>query len=286
MKFAVLSDIHGNLEALEVVINDIENWSPDFVVVAGDIINRGPYPKECLDIILEKEKLDGWLVTIGNHEKYVIDQGNHDPNKSVISKTLYQDSLWTYNQLNGNIQHIINLPFAFEKQINPLGTIRITHASMLGLRGGIFPNMSDEKILERIGKGANVFCAGHTHIPIIRFIGNTMVVNAGSVGLPFDSNKQASYAQIWYSGNHWHASIKRLSYDVSKTEEGFFKTGFIEKGGPLARLMLCELKQARSHLYQWTSLYRDRVVSGDISFQQAVLDYIHRFNLDAIAFND
>ncbi|NTU66001.1 MAG: metallophosphoesterase, partial [Chloroflexi bacterium] len=68
MKLAVLADIHSNWRALQAVADHIEQWQPDRVVVAGDVINRGPRPVECADFILAR----GWAWVRGNHEEYVL----------------------------------------------------------------------------------------------------------------------------------------------------------------------------------------------------------------------
>ena len=71
VKVAVISDIHANAAALEAVLDHVERWAPDHVIVAGDVINRGPEPVVCLTTIREKEE-KGWNVVIGNHEEYVL----------------------------------------------------------------------------------------------------------------------------------------------------------------------------------------------------------------------
>ena len=73
MKIAALSDIHGNLPALEIVTTNIEQWQPDFVIVGGDIINRGPLSRDCLEWTLAREGRDGWQLVRGNHEDYVLE---------------------------------------------------------------------------------------------------------------------------------------------------------------------------------------------------------------------
>ena len=82
MRIAVLSDIHGNLPALRTVIADIDAWSPDLVVVGGDIVNRGPRSGECLDVLVERQWADGWRLLRGNHEDFVLDCA--DPALSLI----------------------------------------------------------------------------------------------------------------------------------------------------------------------------------------------------------
>ena len=72
VKIAVLADIHANLAALEAVSEHIEHWQPDSIAIAGDIVNRGPRPRECWGFVQERMAQDGWLVLRGNHEGYVI----------------------------------------------------------------------------------------------------------------------------------------------------------------------------------------------------------------------
>ena len=72
MKLAVLADIHANLPALHSVASHIEAWQPDGVVLAGDVVNRGPRPLECLRFVQEKQRAAGWGVVRGNHEEYVM----------------------------------------------------------------------------------------------------------------------------------------------------------------------------------------------------------------------
>ena len=79
MKLAVLADIHANLAALQRVVEDIDAWRPDVVVVGGDVVNRGPQPAECLAFVLERQRTHGWRTVLGNHEEYVIQQAGPNP---------------------------------------------------------------------------------------------------------------------------------------------------------------------------------------------------------------
>src|SRR3954464_7315918 len=71
-RLAVLSDIHGNFAALQAVADHIDQWKPDAVVVAGDIVNRGPRSRDCLTFVLERAARAGWQIIRGNHEEYVL----------------------------------------------------------------------------------------------------------------------------------------------------------------------------------------------------------------------
>ena len=78
MKIAVLADIHANYIALQTVAYHVDAWRPDYVIVAGDVVNRGPRPQECLEFILEKQLAKDWRLIRGNHEDYVIEQAKPD----------------------------------------------------------------------------------------------------------------------------------------------------------------------------------------------------------------
>ena len=71
MRMVVLSDIHANLVALQAVLAAVDALAPDRVVVPGDTINRGPQPRRCLEIILERRDQQGWHVIKGNHAQYL-----------------------------------------------------------------------------------------------------------------------------------------------------------------------------------------------------------------------
>jgi hypothetical protein len=155
------------------------------------------------------------------------------------------------------------------------GEVRLTHASMRGTRDGIYRRTPDHELREQIGAPLPpLFCVGHTHLPLIRQLNGTLVVNAGSAGLPFDCNPRAGYAQLTWRNGAWQAEIIRLDYDWQQAEQDFFDSGFLEQGGPLAQLMLIELRTAHSQLYQWTTRYEAPILAGDITIEESVREFI------------
>lgn len=274
MKLAVLADVHANLYALRSVVEDVEKWSPDHVIVAGDMLNRGPRPLECLQLIDAYAESEGWSLLRGNHEEYVLKQGEPDTPKSGPAFEVHLASYWTYKKIAEDVSLLHSLPLAISLE-DPNGEeVRVTHASMMGIRDGIYPGMSDGVIRKRIGAPPRLFCVGHTHIPLVRHVDNTLVVNVGSAGLPFDGDLRLSYARlIWHMGV-WEAEIVRLHYDIDSANRDFYETGYVSHAGPLIRLVLLELQQARSHLYQWGARYQDLVLNGELTMEQSVDDYI------------
>jgi putative phosphoesterase len=266
MKLAVLADIHANFPALEAVHAHLEAWGPDQVIVAGDTVNRGPKPGACLEFVRAKQEQDGWLVTRGNHEDYVIHQVRPCSDQE---RSLYRFSYWTYQQLNGVIEPLQAMPLQQNLTAPDGSEIQVTHASILSNRDGIFPQMNDDQLRARIAP-SSLFCVGHTHWPLIRRIDQTLVVNVGAVGLPFDRDPRAGYAQLTRRNSTWEVEIIRLDYDRAQAEADFRDSGFLDEGGPVARLILDELQTARSHLYWWTHRFQADILAGNINVAQAV----------------
>ncbi|MFI0609483.1 MAG: metallophosphoesterase family protein [Anaerolineae bacterium] len=272
MKLAVLSDIHANLPAFEAVLEDVRAWRPDAVVFAGDGVNRGARPAECWTLLAGLARDEGWQLLRGNHEEYVASREGAaltPPDSPAFQ--IAQSSLWTYRRLGLPAATLADLPFSLSLLAPDGGEVRVTHASMLGTRQGIYPDSSDEAIRERVGRPApGLFAAGHTHRPFVRHLDDTLVVNPGSVGLPFDGDPRAAYARCAWRTGGWRADIRRLEYDRAAAEAAFQDTGFLDGGGPLARIMLRELQTARSLINHWLTAYEADCLAGRIGVMAAV----------------
>jgi diadenosine tetraphosphatase ApaH/serine/threonine PP2A family protein phosphatase len=220
------------------------------------------------------ERDQDWRVIRGNHEEYVIVHSQPDAPKDGPHFDLFQYSFWTYEKLGGDTNSIESMPEEFSQGIPDYGEFRGVHASMRSNRHGIYPEMRDSTLKKLIGPPPAVLAVGHTHRPLVRQVEDTLVVNAGSVGLPFDGDPCASYAQIWGSNGQWHADIIRLPYDIEQTKNDFEETGFIHDAGPLAKLIQLELEHSLSQLYQWMSRYMNPVLDEEISVAQAAEEYL------------
>ena len=101
MKIAVLSDIHGNVPALQAVLEDIEHWQPDQVIVNGDIVNRGPYSLKVLQM-LQGRQPEVTLLT-GNHETFVLHAAEHPLLADDPRYELRRFAAWTARQLGDQV---------------------------------------------------------------------------------------------------------------------------------------------------------------------------------------
>lgn len=271
MKIAVLSDIHGNLPALQTAVADIDAWNPDKVVVNGDIVNRGPLSLDCLRLIRQRHETDGWHLVRGNHEDYLLECAQPDSPQSGPKYELMQFAHWAYNQLNGDVAALAAMPEQFQWVAPDGSEFRVVHASMKSRRWGIYYKQPIEEQRELIAPPPAVFVTGHTHLPHIHTVDETLVVNAGSVGASFDLDHRLSYGRFtWDETNGWQAEIIRLEYDQAQVEKDYVESGFLAEAGALAQLMLVELRKARGLIYRWAHKYEKAVLAGEIDIESSV----------------
>lgn len=274
MKIAVISDIHGNLPALRAVIADVDAWRPDLVVVDGDIVNRGPRSAECLHLVKERHRQDGWQVVRGNHEDFVIACGRPDSPQNGPEYEIWQFAHWSFEQLDGDVDFLSRMPDEFSCLAPDGSEFRVLHASMRSNRDGIYASTPESQVAEQIAPEPAVFVTAHTHRPWQRRWRDTLLVNVGSVGSPFDRDTRASYGRFIWCDGRWQADVVRLEYDRLQTERDYVASGFLEGAGPLAQLMLVELRSARGLIFRWADKYQDAVLAGEICMERTVRELL------------
>lgn len=271
IKIAILSDIHGNLPALKTVAADVESWQPHLVIVNGDIVNRGPLSRHCLEFVQQKQETDHWQVLRGNHEDYILECARPDSPRSGPQYEIMRFAHWCYAQLNGHTAYLADLPEQFTYTAPDGSQLRATHASMRNNRDGIFLESDDDELRAQITPAPAVFATAHTHQALIRRVDQSLVVNVGSVGAPFDEDPRAGYGRFtWTPTSGWNAEIVRLAYDRAQTEQDFVTSGFLTEAGPLNQLMLIELRRSRGLVFRWATRYQEAVLNGSISIEDSV----------------
>jgi putative phosphoesterase len=281
MKIAALADIHGNYQALITVLDHVERWKPDQVLILGDIINRGPRSRECLHIIQSEAARQGWKLIRGNHEQYVLNYLNPSHPRSGLEFELHRVIYWTYQSLTkADITSIQELPEVIIEQFADDQELVARHASTAGDRVGIYPETTNLELADLVDPSANVFLVGHTHQAFVREYQGNLLINAGSVGLPFDGDKRAGYAQLIYNAGSWKAEIIRLNYDLTEAVKDYEESGFLADGGPLAELVLAELKLGWPQLSHWFRRYEGKVLAGKLSISSAVNEFLKNPNVE------
>ncbi|HSM56444.1 MAG TPA: metallophosphoesterase family protein [Candidatus Sulfomarinibacteraceae bacterium] len=275
MKVAVLSDVHGNLPALEAVSEHIERWAPDRVIMNGDVVNRGPSSVACWDFVQEHCDRDGWVLAGGNHEAYVANWEREKPRDQARLRTnIDQSARWTYEELDGRIGDLLSLPACLEVTAPDGSVLRVTHGSMQGQRDGIYPHTPERELAEKVTPSPAVFCTAHTHKPLLRRWRRTLIVNSGSAGTSFDGDPRISYAQVVWCKGQWQAEIVRLPYDRRRAARDFEEEGYLEGGGPLVEIFYTEWRQARPLINRWAREYEEAVLAEEISVAASVREFL------------
>ncbi|NOU96673.1 YfcE family phosphodiesterase [Paenibacillus sp. LMG 31456] len=216
MRLAVISDTHGNGVAFEAVINDLRQQSPDAVVFLGDLVMRGPQPVECLELL---NSLDPLTSIRGNHDNYFSrysDAADWIPKNDKDAMNLRQ---FIYNKklLSADEQHWIgHLPTEYVFKIGDFQA-ELYHASPNSLGKITWPGATEEELdLLHKEDETQLVLFGHIHHAFTRNAKGRLIVNCGSVGLPFDGDNRASYSIIDIQGKNISTQIRRVSYDIER----------------------------------------------------------------------
>lgn len=226
MRIAFISDIHGNMPALEAVLEDIKQAGVDEIICLGDIANIGPHPAECIDMVRDL----GGLTIQGNHELYL--QGKGLPDDWQTCPT-WASMRWARTQLTPeHLSFIANLPFKHELNGNDLAPATLVHASFLDQFVGFLPELSEEETAVRMNGHDNLtlFCA-HTHRQLYRQWSNSWIINVGSIGMPLDGTPEAKYAIATRHKTTWNIEFRRVAYNVDLVMQEWDRSGLQEAGG-------------------------------------------------------
>jgi predicted phosphodiesterase len=183
MRVAALYDIHGNLPALEAVLDDVRKAGAHRVIVGGDVL-PGPMPCETIALLRDLDLPVQFIQGNGDREAVGWRRGVES---SVIPESYRETMRWVARQLHPDEETLVaNWPLTVQVQVDGIGEVLFCHATPRD-DSEIFTRRTAEEKLLPIFNGLNVplVVCGHTHMQFDRMIGSTRVVNAGSVGMPF-----------------------------------------------------------------------------------------------------
>jgi len=229
MKIAALYDIHGNLPALEAVLQEVHAASVDQIVVGGDIL-PGPMPRETLQCLLNLDLPVQFIQ--GNGELAVLAQ-IAAARKGIVSywgttsgnplpKPDLENYLWTAGQLRPEDESILSSwPKTLRLDIDGLGTVLFCHGTPRS-ETEIFTRLTSEASLLPLVDDLHVslVVCGHTHMQFDRMVGSTRVVNAGSIGEPYGT----PIANWLLLGPD--VQLHQTSYDIWKAVERIRQTNY------------------------------------------------------------
>lgn len=230
MRYAILSDVHGNLEAFQAVLDNVETEDIQKIIFLGDIVGYGANPKECMDILREKTS----DVVAGNHDWAAAGKTNLQNFNSVAREAIE----WTISALSKeHLDFLAQLPLKKEEDC-----FSFAHSSPLHPQewNYIFSGYEALRNLQTLKK--NLCFVGHSHIPTVFLLTEfeelffstsfseiileenvSFLINVGSVGQPRDSSHLASYGILDTEKKVFF--LKRVDYDIEAAQKKILAAG-------------------------------------------------------------
>jgi predicted phosphodiesterase len=220
-RIALLSDIHGNALAFKTVLADIRRNGAELVVLLGDVCTMGPSPLECLE--LAREHCD--ICIMGNHDAYMIDPELDDDH--LIAPQVKRAVDWCRDQLSEEDRlYLKGFSPTKELVLNRKHKLLCFHGTPRSHTENLLPTMPSNQLIDALGDSdANIFAGGHTHVQAKHQLNGRMIVNAGSVGMPFEKIFTgdppvvlpfADYAWIDIDGEELRVEMRRIDLNVQK----------------------------------------------------------------------
>lgn len=247
MRLAILADIHGNLQALDAVLADVEDAGADRVVVNGDMVNRGPNNLAVMERLTDARL----TMTLGNHDDLMRKWVEHDPDlpPAWFDDPYWQGTAWCAEQLDhaGWIDTFRDLPMTAHPAPETAPSVLVSHGSPRHYREGYGRHLSDETLSEILEMHpAEVLVGSHTHRPLERRWSRYLILNTGAVGAPFNGDPRAQYLLLTLENGRWTPEFRQVPYDRNAALAAFHETGYLDEGGLSAHIFYAELEHARS----------------------------------------
>ena len=232
MRYALISDIHANLPALDAVLADIASIPLDATFHLGDLVGYGPWPNEVVARLVES-KISG---IAGNYDSTVAVGYKHcgcryeDARQEEISHLSFE---WTLANTSSDTKRTLGaLPFRLD--LRPLGgpaaapTVTLLHGNNVLNTVYVTEDRSDdflEKMASGVGaRAGDVVAFGHTHKPWHRTVNGVHFVNTGSVGRPKDGDWRAGYVLLDVDQSSVDVEFRRVEYDVDRAANAILES--------------------------------------------------------------
>jgi predicted phosphodiesterase len=226
VRIGLLSDVHGNITALDAVARALAQHEPlDAVVVAGDLLWGGARPAEVWDRLT----IAGWILVRGNADETIAADTVDDdfPQGSPYRHSAERLHAWTRERLDLEVPRALAaLPFEHRLSTSA-GDLLVVHSSPRGTRdrrGGPH-NTAEEATAAYTETGASAIAFGHWHASFVRVMPFGLLINVASVGLPLDGLPLAAYTILTASKAGWTVEQRRVPYDFALEERAALEAG-------------------------------------------------------------
>jgi predicted phosphodiesterase len=235
MRFAIISDIHGNFVALKAALSDIKGRKASQIICLGDVAATGPQPAE---VIGHLRKMRCPCVMGNTDEKLAKDLPSKFAHAGVSEEDRKrQEALdaWTRKNLTKSHRHYLStFKPTLEVHLGPDQSLLCYHGSPSSNRDEIMPTTPNEELTRQLeGQRANVFAGAHTHIQMFRPFLNSLLINPGSVGWPFRIESSgnirypsiAEYAIVSSSSGTLSVELVSVQYSLSELRRAVRTSG-------------------------------------------------------------
>jgi putative phosphoesterase len=208
MRVAALYDIHGNYPALQAVLHHLEKEKPDLIVIGGDIVS-GPMPLQTLERLFRIETEVRFIR--GNCDREVVTAYDGRPLRPDMSEAGRATTEWVAKQLQPSHRHFLSqLPLTYTHSLDGHGDVLFCHATPHSDEEIFTPLTPKETLMTLFhGVGEKTVICGHTHIQFAHRIGETLILNSGSVGMPYADRPGAYWLLLGPDGYEF----RRTEYD-------------------------------------------------------------------------
>lgn len=225
MRIGVLSDIHGNLIALEAVLADLAAVQPEQLVCLGDVAALGPQPRESI----ERVRSLGCPVVMGNTDEWLVQPTADDPPADERERILRDLATWGVEQLeSADVAFLRSFRPTVEIALDEAVTLLCYHGSPRSNTDRIVPTTPNDELDQMTaGTTAPVLIGGHTHEAMLRRYRGRVILNPGSISLPSHHlpvtagrgrTRFAEYGVIEWSNGRLIVDWRTVPYDLSDVE--------------------------------------------------------------------
>ena len=224
MRIGLISDIHGNLMAFEIVMQELAKEHIDRIICFGDIASLGPQPRE----VIERLRHIGCPVIMGNTDAWLLTPPVVKQSSSEDARIMSDINHWCIEQLaEADKAYVEAFPATLELPLDEERTLLCFHGSPRSFNDVIGATTPDEEVREKLrGFSATIMVGGHTHIQMVRRYEDSIIVNVGSIGLPgvnagdpalpMNHNvRWAEYGILDVVGERVSIDLRRTSLDVA-----------------------------------------------------------------------
>jgi predicted phosphodiesterase len=213
IKIAVLSDIHGNLPALDAALSQIDDMGISNIIILGDLISDFyQYTHETIRLVRSSTA----YVIRGNREGYMIHRSEHPEDTTWEQYRHFSENLRTYRELTAeDMTYIKQLPHAVSLDFGDGFSLRGVHGSPFSEFDLLYPDKQSliSRSLDAISE--KILLCGHTHKAFNARTGSKIIVNPGSIGYNFEQKDSAEYAVITYCDHEISIQHKMAKYDYA-----------------------------------------------------------------------